>query len=229
MSPSATVRDPLVPLLILLSFTTGLVDAVSILGLSKVFTANMTGNVVFLAFALAGTPGFRWPLYVTGLGFFALGAGLAGWIERRVASAGRRRWLLIIAGFEALLLLAAAGCSLPYDLSSTTPTWSLLAMIALTATAMGGRNATVRALKVPDLTTTVLTLTVAGLAADSHLAGGGNPNFGRRLSAVLAILLGAFAGALLLKLGGLALPLAIAAIAVFAATFALVRDVPETP
>jgi hypothetical protein len=40
---------------------------------------------------------------------------------------------------------------------------------------------------VPDLTTTVLTLTITGIAADSHLAGGGNPNLSRRLGAILAI------------------------------------------
>ena len=71
-------------------------------------------------------------------------------------------------------------------------------MIALTAAAMGFRNATVRQLKVADLTTTVLTLTVTGLAADSPAASGGdNPNLGRRIGAILAILIGALAGALL--------------------------------
>ncbi len=40
---------PLPWLLLLLSVTTGLVDAISVLGLGKVFTANMTGNIVFLA------------------------------------------------------------------------------------------------------------------------------------------------------------------------------------
>ena len=69
-------RDPLVVLMILLSATTGLVDAVSVLGLGKVFTANMTGNVVFLGFAAVGVPGFDWTLYVVGLGFFGA-AGLA--------------------------------------------------------------------------------------------------------------------------------------------------------
>ena len=37
-----------------LTAVTGLVDAVSYLALGHVFTANMTGNVVFLGFALAG-------------------------------------------------------------------------------------------------------------------------------------------------------------------------------
>jgi uncharacterized membrane protein YoaK (UPF0700 family) len=57
MATDATLPfDPRVPLLLLLSLTTGLVDAASVLGLGKVFTANMTGNVVFLGFAAAGVP-----------------------------------------------------------------------------------------------------------------------------------------------------------------------------
>jgi len=56
------------PLLLLLSFTTGLVDATSVLGLGKVFTANMTGNIVFLGFAAVGTPGFTVAPYLIAIG-----------------------------------------------------------------------------------------------------------------------------------------------------------------
>ncbi|MFZ5794917.1 MAG: YoaK family protein, partial [Pseudomonadota bacterium] len=66
------------PLLLLLSFTTGLVDATSVLGLGKVFTANMTGNIVFLGFAAAGTPGFTVAPYLIAIATFMLGAFLAG-------------------------------------------------------------------------------------------------------------------------------------------------------
>lgn len=52
---------------------------------------------------------------------------------------------------------------------------------------MGFRNATIRQLKVPDLTTTVLTLTITGIAANSSLAGGANPNWARRIGSVAAI------------------------------------------
>ncbi len=79
---SETLNYKLPLLLHIATVTTGLIDAISYLGLGHVFTANMTGNVVFLAFA---------------------------------------------------------------------------------------RNVTVRKMAVPDLTTTVLTLTITGLAADSHL------------------------------------------------------------
>jgi uncharacterized membrane protein YoaK (UPF0700 family) len=62
---------------------------------------------------------------------------------------------------------------------------------------MGLQNATARRLGVADLTTTVLTLTLAGIAADSSLAGGKNPRLGRRIAAVFAMLGGALAGGLL--------------------------------
>ena len=60
---------------------------------------------------------------------------------------------------------------------------------------MALRNAAVRKQGVPDLTTTVLTLTITGLAADSRLAGGDNPRWQRRVAAILAMLAGATAGA----------------------------------
>jgi len=64
---------------------------------------------------------------------------------------------------------------------------------------MGLRNSVVRKLAIPDLTTTVLTLTFAGLAADSSLVGGDNPRWQRRGAAILAMLAGATAGASMLR------------------------------
>jgi uncharacterized membrane protein YoaK (UPF0700 family) len=95
----------------------------------------------------------------------------------------------------------------------------VLSVIALTGFAMGLRNATVRSLKVPDLTTTVLTLTITGIAADRSGA-----NIVRRFAAVLSIFAGAAVGALLLFHGGLALPLALAGLIVLGATLLFARD-----
>jgi uncharacterized membrane protein YoaK (UPF0700 family) len=82
-------------------------------------------------------------------------------------------------------------------------------VIALLALAMGIRNATVRRLAVPDLTTTVLTMTLTGLAADSKPAGGSGSGSARRIAAVAAMLAGAVVGALLLK-ASTVLPLVVA-------------------
>jgi uncharacterized membrane protein YoaK (UPF0700 family) len=92
------------------------------------------------------------------------------------------------------------------------------------ALAMGFRNGTVRRLGVADLSTTVLTLTLTGLAADSRLAGGQNPNRGRRLAAVCALFLGAALGAFLIKVThGLTLPLALAGAIILFGTIAFAR------
>jgi uncharacterized membrane protein YoaK (UPF0700 family) len=91
---------------------------------------------------------------------------------------------------------------------------------------MGLRNATVRRLGVADLTTTVLTLTLTGLAADSSLAGGDNPRPGRRIGSVVAMFLGALVGAALVLDHGLVWPLAIASAAAFVAT-AVYHFVPD--
>lgn len=222
-TPGAASPASLPRLLLLLSVTTGLVDAISVLGLGKVFTANMTGNVVFLGFAAAGTPGFRVAPYLAAIGAFLIGALIAGRVGKRHADLPLQRWLLVAAAFEAVLLWIAAGVALGFDVATQAPGWRLFAIIALTGIAMGFRNATVRQLKVPDLTTTVLTLTVTGLAADSSWAGGTNPNWGRRVASIGAIFFGAAAGAVLVTTRGLALPLVIAGALVLGGTLACMR------
>jgi uncharacterized membrane protein YoaK (UPF0700 family) len=212
--------SPLPWLLLLLSITTGLVDAISVLGLGKVFTANMTGNIVFLGFAAVGTPGFRPLSYLVAIAAFLIGALIAGRIGKAHAGRPLRRWLLTAALIEAGLLWIAAIVAIGFDIALQAPGRSLYAIIALTALAMGFRNATIRQLKVPDLTTTVLTLTLTGLAADSGLAGGDNPNWARRIGSVAAIFLGAAIGALLVMHGGLTVPLALAGLLILAGTAA---------
>lgn len=220
MTAAPNAFDPRVPLMLLLSVATGFVDAVSVLGLGRVFTANMTGNVVFLGFAAAGTPGFHAMSYIVAIAAFLLGALIAGRIGKTLANTPLRRWLMIGALVEAGLLWIAALFAIGFDMTSQTFSVQLYAIIALTAIAMGFRNATVRQLKVPDLTTTVLTLTLTGLAADSTLAHGTNPNLGRRIAAVLAIFVGALIGALLLARGGLPLSLTAAGALVLIGTIA---------
>jgi uncharacterized membrane protein YoaK (UPF0700 family) len=222
MTATATPSSSLPRLLLLLSATTGLVDAASVLGLGKVFTANMTGNVVFLGFAAAGTPGFKVLPSVLALLSFMVGAWGAGRLGRGFTQRPLRQWLLWAALAEAALLWIAALIALRVDPASQGPELAVLSVIALTGFAMGLRNATVRQLKVPDLTTTVLTLTITGIAADQ--TGTTTPNFARRFGAVLSIFAGAAVGALLLRHGGLALPLALAGALVLGATLVFARD-----
>lgn len=199
--------DPLPWVLVGLTVTTGLVDAVSVLGLGRVFTANMTGNVVFLGFAAVGTPGFSAARVGAALAGFVVGALLGGSLGVALAGGARRRWLLTVAGIEAGLFFVATWVARGYDMVACTPVPTLYTLILLTAVAMGLRSATVRRLAVPDLTTTVLTMTLTGLAVDAALTAGRAPRLGWRLAAVLAIFAGSVVGAVLVSLGGLAVPL----------------------
>jgi uncharacterized membrane protein YoaK (UPF0700 family) len=197
--------------LILLTVVTGVIDAVSFLGLGHVFTANMTGNVVFLGFAAGGAPGMSPLRSIAALGAFACGSMWGG----RVTNAQQRSpagHLVIAMRVESVLLLVAAAAA------SIAPVHTFAAgaysVIVGTAVAMGYRNAVVRRLAIPDLTTTVLTLTVTGLAADSRLAGGEGTRRGRRALSILAMFGGAVIGTALLRWTNTAVPLAVAAVVV---------------
>jgi uncharacterized membrane protein YoaK (UPF0700 family) len=209
-------RQPSTMLLVTLTMLTvvsGLVDAVSYLGLGHVFTANMTGNVVLLGFALAGAPGFSIAASLASLGSFLVGAVAAGRITLHVTS--RRQWLLIAMSVEGLFAGAAAVISASHSgaISSGSARYTIISVLAF---AMGVRNSTIRRLAVPDVTTTVLTMTLTGLAADSSLAGGSNPNVARRTSAVAAMLVGAVSGAALYLHNGATWPLMLVAVMVLA-------------
>jgi uncharacterized membrane protein YoaK (UPF0700 family) len=196
-------------LLLALTVVTGLVDAVSYLALGHVFTANMTGNVVFLGFAMAAAPGLSIARSGAALAAFLTGATIGGRLAPRLDEGSRQRWASIGFGSEAVLLVAGAllAAGGGDDLLRDPP--RLYELIVLTGVAMGIRNAVVRTLAERDLTTTVLTLTITGIAADSPLAGGRNPGWPRRALSVGLMFVGAAAGAGLLRYS-LALPLAVA-------------------
>jgi uncharacterized membrane protein YoaK (UPF0700 family) len=185
-------HGPLAALMLVLTVLTGVVDAVSILSLGRVFVANMTGNVVFVGFAVAGASGFSLSASLSALAGFLLGAAVLGAAGDRVG-AHRGRLLASVAGGELVLVVGALLTSL---LAGTHPASAPRdAIAALLALAMGLQNAAVRQLKVFDLTTTVLTMTLTGIAADLHQ----RDHFAviRRLLAVIAMLAGAVAGTLL--------------------------------
>src|SRR5258708_20877715 len=82
-SPAAP--DPISAYILLgITAQTGIVDAVSFFALGHIFTANMTGNVVFLGFALVGAAGFSISRSSLPLIAFLLGAEVWGEISSRV-------------------------------------------------------------------------------------------------------------------------------------------------
>jgi uncharacterized membrane protein YoaK (UPF0700 family) len=197
MTDARPIESTLPTALLGMTAVTGLIDAVSFLSLGHVFTANMTGNVVFVAFAVAGVPGLSLARSLMALAAFFVGAAAGGRLVAREGADAQMRAALVVFGLEAALLGAATAAALGYrgDPSAQAP--QAYALIVLTALAMGLRNASVRKLAVPDLTTTVLTLTITGLAADSSLAGGTNPRWRRRLASIVFMFAGAAVGAIL--------------------------------
>jgi uncharacterized membrane protein YoaK (UPF0700 family) len=193
---TSSLRHPLVRALLLLTFTTGLVDATCYLGLGRVFAANMTGNIVLLGFGIAGSVDLPVVAPLVSLGGFLLGAGLGGILASRLGGEQRRHFATAIA-LETALLAAATLLAAIVAVHAGAATGD--AVIALLALAMGIRSSTIRTLAVPDLTTTVLTMTLTGLAAESRLFGGSGKGTLRRGSAVISMLLGALTGALLLR------------------------------
>ncbi|WP_327279978.1 MULTISPECIES: YoaK family protein [unclassified Streptomyces] len=168
-------------LLIALTFVSGVVDAVSFLGLGHVFVANMTGNVVFLGFALAGDRSLSAAASLLAVGAFLAGALAAGRLRR--GGEPERMFAPLVAA-QAVLVGGA--------LALTAGGATALAVVALLALGMGLQNAVVLRLAVPDLTTTVVTRTLTGLAAEPW-----DRTAVRRLVSVAVLFCGALAGGLL--------------------------------
>lgn len=213
--PGGADRRLVLPLL-LLTLSTGLIDAASVLGLGRIFAANMTGNVVFLGFALGGGNDVSIAASFLALGGFLLGAVWGG----RLALADARASLPAVLPFIILAMGVATMVAALADVRLPFPRDAVLVLLAMP---MGAQNAVMRRLAVPDMTTTVLTLTLTGIAADSSLARGTNPRLVRRVGSVAAMLLGAVLGACLVR-GGLAFTIA-AAVLVDAIALVRVRQI----
>jgi uncharacterized membrane protein YoaK (UPF0700 family) len=175
--------------LIAATLVTGVVDAVCYLALGHIFVANMTGNVVFLGFALAGAKGLTVWAPCLAIACFAAGA----WTETRLArrspgGTDHHRLANAIASHAGFVTVALFIAALEDDGKTATH----VQLIAILAYGFGLQNAVVRKVGVPDLTTTVLTMTVTGLAADPL----GTPTV-RRLLSLGCIFLGALFGGLL--------------------------------
>ncbi len=190
------MREPLTAALLTLTFASGMVDAVSYLGLGRVFTANMTGNVVLLGFGIAHSGGLPVLPPVVSLGSFVLGAGIGGLLGTRL---GGRHAIHVGAAWtlQATLITFATILAAAVHLHADSAARDVV--IGTLAFAMGVQTGTARRLAVPDLPTTVVTQTLTGLVADSRLFGGSGKGTTRRGSAVAAMLGGAVTGALLLK------------------------------
>ncbi len=199
-------------LMLALTFSTGIIDAVGYLGLDRVFTGNMTGNVVLLGMALTGTTTLPILRPILALALFCVGAIVAG----RALRKHEGDWsglITTLLGFVSLGLALVAIMVLAVDYH----TYEIYGSIAtsMLGFVMGMQAALARVVKVADVTTVVVTSTITGLAADSRLAGGTGAFWPRRVLAILLIMAGAAVGAVALLIH-IAVGLGIAALITFA-------------
>lgn len=194
--PSPVSRRQTVTALLLLTFTTGLIDAVSVLVLGHVFVANMTGNVIFLGFWFVPHSGVDLTAAVVAFAGFVVGTIIGGRLSRHL-DCRVRVWLVTALGIEVAILvvlaiLAGAGVLHYHDNTK-------LILICGLAVAFGSQNATARQFGIQELSTTVLTSTIVGIGFDSRLAGGTGDREKLRYGVVLTMCAGAVVGATLTR------------------------------
>jgi uncharacterized membrane protein YoaK (UPF0700 family) len=189
-------HGPLPALLMALTVLAGVVDAVSIAGLDHVFVAAQTGNFVLIGLGIAGIRGFSVAGSAISLVSFLAGA-IAGTRICRGSGNHRGRALRNTTAFKAVLavpvtiiaLLAGGG-----NFSASVRT----TITILLAASMGSQLALIRYLKVPDLMTAVMTLTMTGALTD-HVSGPRDLTLLRRGMALAAFAVGVIAGGLLIR------------------------------
>lgn len=181
-------------LMLALTFSTGVIDAVGYLGLDRVFTGNMTGNVVILGMALTGADGLPILGPVIALVLFMGGALVSGRVLRPVAAGWSTRSTVLFTVVGGVILAAAV----PMLLLDDPVEWVTLTVTGALGLAMGMQAGAARHIGVKDVTTVVVTSTLVGLAFDSRLGGNGRQQWKRRAGAVVLIGAGAAVGALLL-------------------------------
>ena len=182
--------------LLLLTFATGIVDAISVLVLGHVFVANMTGNIIFLGFWFAPHSVVDMTAALVAFVSFVTGAILGGRLSRHL-DADVRRWVTVALGIEVVLLVTLALLSGAGVLDYHDNT--KLILIAGLAVTFGIQAATARQFGIQELSTTVLTTTIVGIGFDSRLAGGSGRREKLRYSVVLTMCAGALAGATLTR------------------------------
>lgn len=193
MSVTSPVSDRMtVAALLLLTFATGLADAISILVLGHVFVANMTGNVIFLGFWLAPKSSIDLTAVVVALPTFVCTTIFSGRLSRHFGDR-TRRWITTVLTTEIALLTILsilAGAGVLHYRDNTK-----LIIIGVLAVTFGLQHSSARQFGIQELSTTVLTSTIVSLGLDSRLAGGTGAREKLRLSVIFTMCAGALVGA----------------------------------
>lgn len=196
---AARSRHTVTAAMLVLTFTTGVVDAVGFLGLDRVFAGNMTGNVVILGMGVVGAADLPVLGPAAALVAFLLGAAVAGRVLRHAPA--QREWHRRYTVLFAVVATLLAATTAPLFAVDDPGPLVEAAVAAGLATAMGLQAGTARRVAVADVTTVVVTSTLTGLAADSPLGSRIDRHpWGRRVLSVTLIAAGAAVGAALLRL-----------------------------
>ncbi len=183
-------------MLICLAFGAGAVDAISFLGLGRVFTANMTGNIVLLGLAAGSAAGSEATRSAISLVAFVAAVCVAVWLSRRASRDHVPAGVALALGLEAV---AQAGFLVAWLLSSARPTGVLEGvLVGVSAIAMGLQSGAVIRLGVRGISTTYVTGTLTGLISEIVTGRGSRREWIRRGLVVVALLAGAACSAVLL-------------------------------
>ncbi|GAA1849712.1 YoaK family protein [Microlunatus capsulatus] len=187
--------------LLVLTAATGAIDAVSYLALDRVFTGNMTGNVLFIGFGLVGVADIPLVNNLVALLAFMLGAVLGGRLcggPGPRARLRRRTLVMLLASTVLVLALGAAWLAL-----GRIGTPVMVVITGLLALLLGAQAAGVKQVGIRDLSTVVVTMTMVNLSTDSRAGGGRGEAWLRRVGAIVTMGLGALAAAAVTRyLGG---------------------------
>jgi uncharacterized membrane protein YoaK (UPF0700 family) len=200
-APATAVRDVL---LVCLTFGSGAVDAISFLGLGRVFTGNMTGNLVLLGLAAGQAAGSEVVRSAVSLGAFSVGVLLASRLVvlisgRAPGARASRVWPVGVSVVLVLVVLLQAGFLGGWLSCSGHPGLVFEAvLVGLSALAMGLQSDAVAALGVAGVTTTYVTGTMTGLLRGLALRTHDVTNRVRRAAVLAGLLAGASVSGVLL-------------------------------
>jgi uncharacterized membrane protein YoaK (UPF0700 family) len=178
-------------LVAILAMTAGATDAISFLGLGGVFSSVMTANMVLLGLGAGQQNG---PLTAHA------GAALAGYIVGAVAvsrltgkpglqASGWPTTVFAVLVAEGITL---AGVTVGWEIVGGHPSGAVqVALLTGAAAAMGSQSAAVRALGIPEISSTYMTGMLTGILAD--LAAPAGPAVTSRLRLLAMLMAGAIA------------------------------------
>jgi uncharacterized membrane protein YoaK (UPF0700 family) len=184
-------------LLLLLTLSSGAVDAICFLGLGKVFTAFMTGNFVFLGLRLAGAPGPHTVSVIVALCAFSAGVCSA---TRLVGPASRSDvWpQRVTLALGVTVVAHVAFAALWLGVSGHASLTAACFLLGISALGMGFQTAAVFSLGIQGVFTTAATATFAVLSGESADWSNTKPERHRLAALLVALTLGAVAGGLLM-------------------------------